>query len=143
MSIWLKLSCWLIVIGLAACAPTTAPATPSGLLVEYHISGGIAGLSQTWLIYGDGRVEHNGSGTGQARQLSPDQITALVAAIRATNFMALKESYVPQNQCCDRFLYVMTVTLDGQTKTVRTLDAAPDEPPALTQLLGVINILLR
>jgi hypothetical protein len=26
---------------------------------------------------------------------------------------------------------------------VRTLDAAPDEPPALTQFLGVINAILQ
>lgn len=147
MSIWLKLSCWLIVTGLVACAPaaapTTSPATPSGLLVQYQLSGGIAGLSETWLIYADGRVEHSGSGSGQARQLSPDQITTVVAAMRAANFASLKESYVPLNQCCDRFLYVITLTLDGQTRTVRTLDAAPDEPPALTRLLSVINTILR
>ena len=147
MSIGLKWSCWLIVIGLVACAPaatpTTSPVTPSGLLIQYHLSGGIAGLSETWLIYADGRVEHSGSGSGQARQLSPDQITTLVAEMRSTNFASWKESYVPLNQCCDRFLHVITLTLDGQTKTVRTLDAAPDEPPALTRLLSVINAILR
>ena len=163
MPILLKLGCWLMIIGLAACAPAvgpnatrsplpatsplavpaTSPSAPQGLLIRYHRSGGIAGSDETWSIYADGRVEHSGRGTGHSAQLGADQVTTLIAAMRAADAAALKESYVPSNQCCDRFLYEITLVLDGQTQTVRTLDAAPEEPPALTALLSAINAALK
>lgn len=155
----LKLTGWLLLIGLAGCATLTSPSvsptsqasplasplttpTPNNWLVRYHRSGGFAGFDETWFIYSDGRVEHVGKGSGRSIQLTSDQITALVGALRTTGFMALKDSYVPKNQCCDRFLHEITVSLDGQQKTVQTLDAAPDEPPALTNLISLLNGLL-
>jgi hypothetical protein len=35
------------------------------------------------------------------------------------------------------------MTLDGQTKTVRTLDGTPDEPAVLTDLLTTLTNLLK
>jgi hypothetical protein len=113
------------------------------LLIRYHRSGGIAGVDETWLFYANGRVDHTGRGQGHAVQLSASQLDALMAAARSPEVAALNESYVPTNTCCDRFLHEITLTLDGQTKTVRTLDAAPDEPPALTNLLDAINSALK
>jgi hypothetical protein len=163
-----KCICFLALIGLAACTPaavesptatpaanTPTPAVPwptpaqgtptpaSGLFIRYHRSGGIAGVDETWLFYADGRVEYSGRGQGHAVRLSANQINALMAAARSPEVAALNESYVPANSCCDRFLYEITLVVDGQTKTVRTLDAAPDQPPALTNLLDAIDMALK
>ena len=144
----------LVLIGLAACAPATpSPATPTALptpatpgdtlLVRYHRSGGIAGMDETWLIYTSGLVEHSGRGSGHPLQLNASQLASLTAAAQSPEVAALQDSYVPADTCCDRFLHEITLTLGGQTKTVRTLDAAPDEPPALTNLLNVLNTVLK
>ncbi len=145
----------LAMVGLAACAPaaTQSPATPTvppthtlpgdSLFIRYHRSGGIAGVDETWLIYTSGRVEHSGRGFGHPVQLSASQLASLTAAAQSPEVAALKDSYVPADTCCDRFLHEIALTLDGQTKTVRTLDAAPDEPPALTNLLNVLNTVLQ
>jgi hypothetical protein len=128
----------------APMATPTSPAAPAHtLLIQYHRSGGIAGLDETWLFYADGVVDHAGRGQGRATQLSASQLAALMAVVRSPEVAALKESYVPANTCCDRFLHEITLTLDGQTKSVRTLDAAPDQPPALTSLLEAINNALQ
>jgi hypothetical protein len=146
----------LIVIGLAGCAgpvqpgqsplasPLASPVTaPAGIILRYQRAGGIGGFDETWIFYADGRVAHTGRGAGSDRQLTPDQVAALVGAVRAANFAALNESYIPQDTCCDRFAHTLTITLDGQTKTVRTLDAAPGEPPALSGLITALNALVR
>ena len=144
----------LVLIGLAACAPATqSPATPTlpatpvisadTVLIRYHRSGGIAGVDETWLIYASGRVEHTGRGSGHPLQLDTSQLASLTAAAQSPDMAALKESYVPADTCCDRFLHEITLTLNGQTKTVRTLDAAPDEPASLTNLLNVLNTVLK
>ncbi len=161
MSSFLKYICFLALIVLAACAPviaesptatpaanTPAPAqgTPvpaGGPFIRFHRSGGIAGVDETWLFYADGRVEHTGRGPGRAQPLNASQLDALMKAARSPDVAALKESYVPTDTCCDRFFYEITLTLDGQTKTVRTLDAAPDQPPALNNLLDAISSALK
>jgi hypothetical protein len=154
MSSLQKCICFLALIGLAACMPATVesptatpaqgtPAPAGGLFIRYHRSGGIAGVDETWLFYADGRVQYSGRGQGHALQLSANQIDTLMAAARSPEVAALKESYVPANTCCDRFLHEITLVIDGQTKTVSTLDAAPDEPPALTNLLDAIDMALK
>jgi hypothetical protein len=140
----------VIFIGLAGCAslvqpgasPLASPA-PTGIILQYQRVGGIGGFDETWLIDATGRVTHTGRGPGADRQLTPDQVAQLIGAIRATHLADLKASYIPADTCCDRFTHSLTVTLDGLTRTVLTLDAAPDEPPALTNLLATLNGLLR
>ncbi len=147
----------VLVLMLTACAPAVQPApmatsgpspltTPPGALqgisVTYRRSGGLAGTDDTWQIFADGKVMHQGQIAGTPPQLTEAQMTELTAAIRAANFMSLADSYVPQNTCCDRYLYEITVTLDGQSKTVQTIDASPTAPAELTRLVDTLNRLV-
>lgn len=66
----------------------------------------------------------------------------LTAAIRAANFMALQDSYLPKDTCCDRYEYTITISANGQSKTVRTIDGAPVAPPELIQLVDTLNRLV-
>jgi hypothetical protein len=128
---------------LAATSPLTSPLTSPPLaddvVVRYHRSGGLVASDDTWTIHSDGRVEYNGSGPGTAAQLKADQVNTLTEAIRAADFASLRESYLPDNTCCDRYVYEITSAVNGQPKTVRTIDAAPDQPPALSNLLEVLD----
>jgi hypothetical protein len=142
----------LILIGLAGCANLVQPGAsplasplpvPTGVILQYQRIGGIGGFDETWVIEGNGRVTHTGRGAGADRQLTPDQMAQLLRAIRTAEMTSLDESYIPQNTCCDRFTHVLTMTLDGQTKTVRTLDGTPDEPAVLTDLLTTLTNLLK
>jgi hypothetical protein len=140
----------LILIGLVGCANLVQPGAsplespvPSGVILRYQRVGGIGGFDETWLIEAAGRVTHTGRGPGTDRQLTPDQVAQLIGALRAANLADLKASYIPENTCCDRFMHTLTITLDGMTRTVATLDAAPGEPLALTNLLATLNSLLK
>jgi hypothetical protein len=111
--------------------------------LQYQRVGGIGGFDETWTIEATGRVTHSGRGPGTDRQLTPDQVAQLIGALRAVQAANLNESYIPANTCCDRFTHTLTITLDGRTSSVHTLDAAPDEPAALTALLVTLTGLLR
>ncbi len=149
----LKWSWFITLIALVGCAQLVAPAptqsplasplTTNDLLIRYHRSGGFGGFDDTWIIHADGRVEYVGKAAQSSKQLNPAQLSTLLAAVRASNFTALSESYVGQNTCCDRFMYEITITLDGQTKTVRTIDAADNQPLELTNLLAALNNALK
>ena len=145
---------------LGACAPTTMPAPnatrgPSPLAspleeqaasaeisVSYHRSGGFSGADDTWTIAADGAVSHQGQTPRTPEQLTTAQMAELAAAIRAADFMSLEDSYMPQETCCDRYLYEITVTIGGHSKTVRTIDASPTAPAGLTRLVDTLNRLV-
>jgi hypothetical protein len=140
----------VIAIGLAGCAqlvqPTVSPLMsppPTSVILQYQRTGGIGGFDETWLIGADGHVTHTGRGTGTDRQLTPDQVAQLLSAMRTAEVAGLQDSYIPSNTCCDRFTHIVTMTLDGRTTTVRTLDGAAEEPQALTNLLALLNNLLK
>jgi hypothetical protein len=147
----------LVVLSLVACAPagTPSPTATQGpaplnspleelpasqeISIVYHRSGGFAGTDDTWKISVNGMMSYQGQTAGTPEQLTTEQWAELTAAVHAANFMALDESYVPKNTCCDRYLYEITVTMGGQSKTVRTIDASPTAPVELTQLIGLLN----
>jgi hypothetical protein len=127
-------------IATPAPSPLASPQAVSEISVIYQRSGGFAGANDTWTIDPQGKVTHQGSGTSS--QLTLAQRAELASAIRAANFMALEDSYVPQDTCCDRYEYTMTITANGQSKAVRTIDASPTAPPELTQLVDTLNRLV-
>jgi hypothetical protein len=134
----------LLVIALVGCAakPTLTPLNSKEPIVVYHRSGGFGGFDETWSITMDGRVQYTGRGAGQAGQLTPDRLQQLLAAIRSIDLASIKDSYIGVNTCCDRFVYEITIVLDGQTKTIETIDAAEGEPGALINLQAAIQAAL-
>ncbi|HAX82450.1 MAG TPA: hypothetical protein DCY40_07790 [Actinobacteria bacterium] len=133
----------LLVLLLAACGgdasgtPTTTAATGSRGTI--HISGGIAGIDETWMLAADGTVlgpeEYLGA-------MTSDDRARLEAAIDAAGFFDLDSEYLPDDQCCDRFLYELTVTRGGVTHSVTTLDGA-DAPEALFLLINTFLEVVR
>ena len=108
---------------------TTVPGTASSGSI--HLSGGLEGLDQTWIIEADGTVL---GPDGYLGQLAADARARLEAAITAADFFDLDDEYLPDDICCDRFLYEVTITRGGETHTVTTLDAA-DAPESLFVLI--------
>lgn len=49
---------------------------------------------------------------------------------------------MPQDTCCDRFIYQLTVTVDGKPHSVTVLEAAAETPAEFWQALEVVNSLL-
>lgn len=142
MKKFLNLVYGLLVIALISCAaaPALTPPNSTDPIVVYHRSGGFGGFDETWSIYADGRIDHSGRGAGQAGQLTPDRVNSLIAALRSIDLASIKDSYLGSDTCCDRFVYELTITLDGKTKSITTIDAAEGEPVGVTQLLSAINL---
>lgn len=117
---------------LGACTP----ARPSGPLIEYHRTGGIAGFDDRLVIGADGAgqiTQRSGSATFT---LDRDALSRLTAALDQGGFGRLGKEYLPANTCCDLMEY--TVTYQG--RSVRTMDTAV--PEALQPILAELNQLL-
>lgn len=140
----------LAILFLASCASMQTAATtpptensPAGTDQEISIvlrkTGGFAGVDESWQIASDGRIT---TSEGETGQVSTSDLNAAVEQLAAAGFFDLKDSYVPQDTCCDRFTYQLTVTVDGEPHSVTILQAAPETPDQFWKSLEVVNSLL-
>lgn len=106
-----------------------------GRVIIYQREGGIAGLSEKWIIYDDGTLIDP---DGVQRQVDPQQAQTIIGM---ANIMSFNESYVPLDNCCDRMTYTITFHVDGETKRVTTTDGA-QQPEELTAVFNALGQLL-
>lgn len=127
-------------------APTAAPtATPtpgrraSGAVITLARSGGIAGVSEQWTIYADGRIL---GPAGAAAQVPEAEVNRLLAEIEAAGFFDWATPARLPSGCADCFTYSLLVTFEGQAKELRLVDGQPDAPEGAWTILERIQALL-
>lgn len=116
------------------------------LVINYQKSGGFAGVDERWLIYDDGHVEGHDLATGDrgrawTAEVGARAVADLLKLIKKEGFFSFKERYFPQNLCCDRFTYRITVFNEGKEKSVTVMDGA-DAPEGLWRIIGELNKLV-
>ena len=90
------------------------------LKIQWERTGGFAGM----------RME----GSIDSESLSDEEARRLHELVEAAGFFALPEEFAGPAGGADRFLYTLTVEMDGRRHTVRTGEAAA--PAALISLIG-------
>lgn len=123
--------------------PMKIPLPEGNPLIIFRRSGGLMGVSESWVIYEDGQVAYQEkikeeSATGQ---IEAQELAGLLGLIEETGFFSFSDSYMPQNICCDRFSYEIAIFEDSQSKTVTTIDGAV-APEGLWSIIGELNRLL-
>jgi hypothetical protein len=116
--------------------PGTMPAT-GGAAIIVQRSGGIAGTSDQWAIFPDGRVL-----VGRTKELrvTPAAVTGLMASIERRGFFTLELARpVP---CPDCFTYTITVSSGGRVHSVSWVDGQKSVPQAALDVLDDINVFL-
>ena len=108
----------------------------SDAVIILRRSGGLAGVSDEWTIYADGRIV---AGDQTEQQVTPDQVSLLLAGIEALGFFDLEDSYGRGSTCNDCFTYELTVRSGEQVKTVTAVDGAADTPAELLQIVQMIT----
>ena len=117
----------------------TGVTVPENAVIVYSKEGGFAGITETWTIYADGRILGN---EGQNLEVPPQVVDGIVSLAGGAGFFDLKNNYLPENTCCDFFIYTLTVRNCEQAHTVVTMDDAPGTPEELWQILEAVQILL-
>jgi len=124
--------------------PSPSPTAGNDVVIVYRREGGFTAMTETFAIHRDGTVdvENTLRGRQQIRRTlhaGPDDVDRLVAALDQANFSTLQDSYVPTNTCCDRAIHTITYFREGQVKSVTTIDANPNEPPALQAVMQALD----
>jgi hypothetical protein len=71
--------------------------------------------------------------------VDPAAVETLLSDLEAAGFFELERSYLPEDTCCDRFLYLISAEWNGETHTVEALEATPDLPPAVGASIELID----
>jgi len=71
----------------------------------------------------------------------PQDVIALLAKAAAVESSSLQKSYVPEDACCDLFIYTIIVKVGDQETMIRTSDGA-EQPEQITSLLSDIENLI-
>jgi len=123
--------------------PAKTPLSEGNPLIVFRRSGGFTGVSESWVIYEDGRVAYREEMKGKSAtgEIEAQELAGLLALIEEKGFFSFNDSYMPQDICCDRFSYEITVYKDGQGKRVTTIDGA-EAPEGLWTIMGELNKLL-
>lgn len=145
---------------LAACGPVgpastptvPAPASPEpsaqggplvpgdDVVIVYRREGGFTAMTEVFAIHSDGSVEAQSSLHGtRTWHAKGEEVAQLSAALERADFFSLRDSYLPDVTCCDRMIHTITYHRDGETHSVITIDANPDEPPALRAVMEALN----
>ncbi len=114
------------------------PELPAGALILFRRSGGIAGQTQMWTLYSDGRVV---DASGAAERIDPTFINTAMQSIRSAGFFDMQPQY-GIGPAPDAYTYTLTVRDGDQVKTVTTFDGAAEAPAQLTDLLQTVQALL-
>ena len=123
--------------------PAKTPLSEGNPLIVFRRSGGFTGVSESWVIYEDGQVAYREEMKGESatREIESLELAGLLALIEEKGFFSFNDSYMPQDICCDRLSYEITVFKDGQGKMVTTMDGA-EAPEGLWTIIGELNRLL-
>jgi hypothetical protein len=65
---------------------------------------------------------------------APDELTRMKRIVAAARDEPWRDSYAPEERCCDRIEYVLMLDRNGTTRRVEWIDDPLPMPPALTAL---------
>src|SRR3989304_718114 len=128
----------LIVAALAAIGavayflPVYAPpekSLPPSVLMEYHVSGGIAGLNDFLTVYSDGTAAFSSPYPSRnfTAALAPEQLSDLKSFISSKEYSLRTESlYDKTPKCCDLMFTSVLIYRDGKTISIESDELVRD-----------------
>ena len=126
-------------------AGTEATIPDSVPLVVLQKEGGIAGATSELTLFrnGDATLAQEPAPGGipvRRWTVATADYDGIAALLRSPEIAALESEYLPENTCCDRITYTITVPAATDRRTIRTMDAA-QHPDALADLLDRLSAL--
>ncbi len=114
-------------------------AMQTGAVVTYERNGGPNCIDELYFIYPDGRiVGDDGANTLQA-QVSPAEVEALLKGIADLGWFTDEMYSTWHTPCKQCFGYYVTLSYQGQIKTVKGVDGGTDAPADYWQVVSLIK----
>ena len=110
-----------------------------GAVIAYERNGGSTCIDELYSFYADGRILVDDGTTQSELKAEPAEIEQLLAAINARGWFSENMYDTWHTPCGQCFGYYVTVTFEGQTRTVKAVDGGTDAPADYWQVISSIN----
>jgi len=109
--------------------------------VEITTSGGFTGRGNGGIrIDSDGTITVTAFGGGRCSfKATAEELKQFESVLAQARPEAWRESYAPENKCCDRIEYVLTLTIVDKKYTTSWIDAPQPMPKDLTALIEALQ----
>ncbi len=119
-----------------------------GAAVFFQRSGGLTGELLTVRIYPDGTIERAMGEPGpdlpvETAVVDPAVVETLITELREAGYFDLERTYLPEDTCCDRYLYLISVQGDEDVQTVEALEAVEAAPATIGQSVSLIEAVIN
>lgn len=114
----------------------------AGAVLVYERNGGSNCIDELYSIYPDGRIAGDDGATSIEKQVTPDEVEQLLADITALGWFTediFSSSHIPCGQC---YSYYVSVSYQGQLKTVGAVDGGTDAPANYWKVTGELQGIL-
>lgn len=113
-------------------------------VVTFERSGGIVGDVVKYFIFPDGLVEKRtglpeGSPSVELVGMAPERVGPFVQDLKELGFVELTGDYVPEETCCDRFFYTVTLRIQDEIHIIRALGGTEETPEAVWEIIDTVE----
>ena len=111
----------------------------AGAVVAYERHGGPNCIDELYGIYPDGQIKGDQGADKVEKQATSAEVTALLSGIDKLGWFTeelYSTSHTPCGQC---YTYFISVSYQGQEKTIQAVDGGTDAPADYWQVVSLIN----
>jgi hypothetical protein len=118
-------------------------AIETGAVVAYERNGGSSCIDELYFIYPDGRIVGDDGTNKIEKQVTPVDVETLLAGIRDLGWFTDEMYNTWHTPCRQCFGYYVTVSYDGQIKTVKGVDGGTDAPADYLVVISLVKGIVR
>jgi ribose/xylose/arabinose/galactoside ABC-type transport system permease subunit len=110
-----------------------------GAILAYERNGGPNCIDELYAVYPDGRIVGDDGTSTIEKQLDSGDVDQLLSDIVARQWFTNEMYNTYHNPCGSCYVYHITVSYNGQEKTVKAVDGGTDAPADYWQVVSEIN----
>jgi simple sugar transport system permease protein len=113
-----------------------------GAVIAYERNGGPNCIDELYAIYPDGRIVGNDGAEEVKKQVTPAEVEQLLAGIDGYGWFTDEMYDTWHTPCRQCYGYYLTVSYQGQTKTVKGVDGGTDAPADYWQVIALVKAIV-
>jgi len=110
-----------------------------GAVIAYERNGGPKCIDEIYAIYPDGRIVGDDGTDKIDKQVTPEEVDRLLVGIRDYGWFTDEMYNTWHTPCGQCYGYYLTVSYNGQEKTVKGVDGGTDAPADYWQVISLVK----
>ena len=110
-----------------------------GAVIVYEHNGGANCVDELFAIYPDGRITAEEGANTLEKQMTPADVENLLSGITSLGWFTDTLYSTEHEPCGQCYTFFLTVSDQGQIKTVKAVNGGTDTPPAYWKVIALID----